>query len=251
MVPGIASAMVAEGRILTRGPIPAGRLIHLPEGALMFISGIGPGRARSAAQALLQEGATALVSWGCAGGLAPGLSPGSLILPESVWGFDRSIYQVDPVWHERLYRRLKGRMEIRRGVLVESRAVLSSEKLKKDLFRGTGAAAADMESASIGQVAKEAGVSFVVIRAITDPAEMGIPPSALDSIDLFGRVRPSKVIRNLAGHPGEILSLLRLRRNFRAVRKTLTAVSLHAGTNFLYPDEEAGSPGPDFRKGGL
>jgi adenosylhomocysteine nucleosidase len=251
MRPGIIAAMVAEARILAKGPVAAGRLIHLAEGALLLVSGIGPGRARLAARTLLGEGATALVSWGCAGGLAPGLPPGSLVLPESVLGADQSVYQVDPVWHERLCSRLKGRMGVRRGILAESRAVLSSERLKKDLFRGTGAVAADMESGSIGQVAKEAEVSFVVIRAITDPAEMGIPQSALDSIDLFGQVRPLKVIRNLARHPREILSLIRLRRNFGAVQTTLTAVSLHAGSNFLYPDEEAGSPGPDFQKGRL
>jgi adenosylhomocysteine nucleosidase len=249
MRPGIIAAMVAEARILAKGPVAAGRLIHLAEGALLLVSGIGPGRARLAARTLLGEGATALVSWGCAGGLAPGLSPGSLVLPESIHGADQSVYRVDPVWHERLCSRLQGQVELRRGILAESRAVLSSERSKEDLFRRTGAVAVDLESASIAQVAEEAGVSLLVIRAVTDPDEMGIPQGALNSIDVFGRVRPSKVIRILARNPGEILFLMRLGRNFRAVRTTLTAVFLRAGSNFLYPAEEAGSPGPAIRKG--
>ena len=60
---GIIAAMVAEARILAKGPILPSGLIQLPEGAMMLLSGVGASRARLAARTLLEKGATALVSW--------------------------------------------------------------------------------------------------------------------------------------------------------------------------------------------
>lgn len=227
--------MVAEARILAKGATGAGELIHLPEGAMMLLSGVGANRARLAARALLEKGATALVSWGTAGGLLPGLPPGSLILPESIIAADQSVYYVDPVWHERLSSQLKKYVDFYKGPLAESTVVLASCAEKAILAQRTGAIAVDMESASISAIAKEAGVPFMVIRAITDPAEMAIPRCALNSIDEFGRVRLLKLIQCLARDPMELLVLSRLSRNFRVAQATLAIVALHAGGNLLCP----------------
>ena len=238
MRPGIVAAMAAEARILAKGPIAAGELTHLPQDAMLLLSGIGANRARLAAETLLENGATALVSWGFAGGLDPGLSPGSLILPESILATDQSIYYVDPVWHESLGNQLKSHVDLHRGTLAESTVVLDSCAEKTALFHRTGAMAVDMESASIALVAKEAGIALMVIRAITDAAKMAIPRSAVNSIDEFGRVRLSRLLRCLARRPGELLALVRLGRNFRVAQATLAAVALHARSNLLCP------PGP-------
>jgi len=238
MRPGIIAAMVAEARILAKGPILPGGLIQLPEGAMILLSGVGASRARLAARTLLEKGATALVSWGAAGGLLPGLSPGSLILPESIIAADQSAYYVDPVWHERLSSRLKGVVDVYKGPLAQSTVVVASCAEKALLLRRTGAIAVDMESASIAGIAKDAGLPFMVIRAITDLAEMALPRSALHSIDEFGRVRPLKLIQCLARNPMELLVLGRLIRNFRFAQATLATVALHVGSTLLCP------PGP-------
>ena len=235
MPPGIVAALVAEARILIKGPIAPGGLTVLPEGAMLFISGIGPKRGRLAAQALLAKGATALVSWGCAGGLLPGLFPGSLILPERILAADQLVYPADQPWHERMSSRLKGYVDPQAGVLAESTIVLASSPEKAALLRRTGAVAVDMESASIAQVAKEAGIPFLAIRAITDGAEMDIPRSALDSTDEFGRIRLLKLFSGLARHPVELRALLRMGRMFRAAEATLAKVALRAGSNLLCP----------------
>ena len=229
MASGIVAAMVAEARILAKGPISPGEL-SLPEGAMLFISGIGAKRARVAAQALLEKGATALVSWGSAGGLMPALSPGSLILPERILGADQSVYPTDPIWHERLCSRLKGHVEPHRGVFAESTQVLATRAEKAALLRRTGAVAVDMESASIAQAAKEAGIPFMAIRAITDSAEMEIPRDALDFIDEFGRVRLIRLFSLMARHPLELFALLRMGQNFRAAETTLARVALRDPT---------------------
>jgi adenosylhomocysteine nucleosidase len=240
MRPGIIAALVAEARILAQGPILPGELMHLPEGAMMLLSGVGASRARLAARTLLEKGATSLVSWGAAGGLAPGLSPGSLILPKTVIAADQSAYYVDAAWHERLCGRLQGYVEIHKGPLAESTVVVASCAEKAILFRRTGAIAVDMESASIAAVAKEASLPFLVIRAITDLAEMAIPRSALQSIDDFGRVRPLKLIQCLVRNPIQLLALGRLGRNFRVAQATLATVALHAGSTLLCPSGPSG-----------
>ncbi len=232
---GIVAAMVAEARILSKGPIACGKSNHLPEGAMLFLSGIGPNRARLAAQTLVEMGATALVSWGCAGGLLPGLSPGSLILPERILAADQSVYPVDPIWHEGLCSQLKGYLNSHRGVLAESTNVLASGAEKAALLRRTGAVAVDMESASIARVAKGTRIPFMSIRAITDAAEMDIPRSALDSIDEFGKVRPLRLLSGIFRRPAEILALVRMGRNFRAAVATLAKVAHRAGSHLLCP----------------
>lgn len=235
MRPGIIAAMAAEARILAKAPIPAGELIYLPEGSMLFLSGTGAVRARSAAQILLEKGATALVSWGFAGGLLPGISTGSLILPERIVAPDQSVYHVDPVWHERLCSRLETHIKLHRGTLAESTAVLTDCAEKTAFFLRTGAMAVDMESASIALAAKETGVPFIVIRAITDGVEMVIPRSILNSTDELGRVRPLRLLSCLARHPAELMAFVRLGRSLQAARHTLTTVVHQAGSNMLCP----------------
>jgi len=232
---GIIAAIAAEARILAKVPIPAGELMCLPEGSMVLLSGIGASRARSAARTLLEKGATALVSWGFAGGLLPGVSTGSLILPERIVALDQSVYYVNPLWHELLCSRLETYVGLHRGTLAESAAVLANCAEKTAFFHRTGAMAVDMESASIASAAKEAGVPFMVIRAIMDGVEMVIPRSALNSIDEFGRVHTLRLLSCLVRRPAELMALVRLGRNFQAARTTLTTVVRQAGSNMLCP----------------
>jgi adenosylhomocysteine nucleosidase len=113
--------------------------------------------------------------------------------------------------------------------------MLASCAEKKKLFSRTGAIAVDMESASIALCAKKAGVPFIAIRAITDPAEMVIPQSVQNCIDEFGRVRLSRFIREVIKHPMDLPLLVRLGRNFRAARAALARVAFQAGSNLFCP----------------
>ena len=230
---GIVAAMAAEARILVKGKVTPGALIHLPEGAMMVLSGIGTRRARSAARTLTEKGATGLVSWGVAGALLSAFSPGALILSETIIAADGSVYHADPTWHERLCGKLKGHVALDKGSLAESAAVLSRAE-KETLYRRTGAVAVDMESASIALVAEEARIPFVAIRSITDTVEMDIPRILLSSTDEFGRVQLSRLLFGILRRPPELLALVRLGLAFRAAKATLAAVALHAGENFAY-----------------
>ncbi len=235
---GIIAATAAEARILTKVPIRPGELTSLPEGGIVILSGIGAQRASLAARILLENGATALVSWGFAGGLLPGVSAGSLILPQSVIAPNQSMYEVAPLWHERLCSRLERHVVLYRGTLAESMVVLTDGAEKNPLFQRTGALAVDMESASLALAAQKAKVPFMAIRTIMDEAETVIPCSVLNSVDEFGHLRLLRFLSSLIGRPLEVGNLIKLWRGFQAARATLTMVARQAGSNLLCPGDE-------------
>ena len=233
---GIVAALNAEARTLAKQPITAGELIHLTEDVFIRISGVGPRRAYLASKTLLGKGVTALLSWGVAGALIPRVSSGSLVLPQAIIAADQTIYPVNAAWHARLCKELKGHLDFHTEPVAESTSVLASSEEKAALFRRTGAIAVDMESGAVAAVAHGAGIPFIAIRVIADPATMAIPLSVLTVVDEFGQLRMLKLIRGLAKHPTEVLALVRLSRNFRAARTTLAMVARLAGSKFFVPE---------------
>jgi adenosylhomocysteine nucleosidase len=232
---GIVVAMTGEALSLTRQIIAEGQSSGDPKRVRVHISGVGEQRARLAGRKLIESGAKALVSWGSAGGLTSQVSPGSLILPRKIVSADGFIFEVDSLWHERLYRRLAGHIYLHTGVLAESRTVLVSALEKKALFDSSGAIAVDMESAAVAAVAHQAGVPFVAIRVIADRAGLSVPQSVLRNVDEFGRLRPLSFLRELLVHPNDLFPLIRVARDFRAARVSLAAVAGLAGSDLLAP----------------
>ena len=230
---GIVVAVTAEARSLSKQSIAKGELIRLPDGALVTISGMGRERAARASRTLLEGGASALLSWGSAGGLTSKLSPGTLILPETVIASNRSLYHVDATWHNSLCDRLRGLVGFYTDPLVESTTVVCTPAKKAILFRETGAIAVDMESAAVAAVAQKAGVPFVVVRVVADAVDTTIPESTLNAFDEFGRLSFPKLIQGFVQHPTELFALFRIGRNYRAAQKTLAAVARLTGNNLL------------------
>ena len=228
---GIVAALPAEARAHAQRRVQPGEAHHLQEGARLELSGVGPLRARLAAASLLRGGAGALVSWGTAGGLEPGLCSGSLVLPEGVVAPDLSVFESDGSWRERLSRRLRGRLEIHAAGLASCPNPVTGPAERIELRRRTGAAAVDMESAAVAAAARRAGVPFLAVRVVADPLGPALPTSALAAIDAMGRFRALRLLSALREHPEEILSLLRLARHFRVALRTLSAVSRMAGPN--------------------
>ena len=226
-------AVTAEARSLVKQSIANGELIRLPDGAMLSVSGMGPSRATTASMALLEKGATALLSWGTAGGLAPELSPGSLILPKTVIASNRSLYHVDATWHNSLCNRLKGHIDFHTDPMAESTTVVCSPGEKAILFRETGAIGVDMESAAVATVAQEVGVPFLVVRVVADAMDTTIPKSTLNAFNEFGRSSFLRLIQGFVQHPTELFALLRIGRNYRAAQRTLATVVRLTGNNLL------------------
>jgi adenosylhomocysteine nucleosidase len=195
-----------------------------------------------ASRALLEKGATALLSWGSAGGLSPALSPGSLILPKTIIASNRSLYHVDSTWHNRLCNQLKGHVDFHTDPMTESTAVVCTPAEKAILFRETGAIGVDMESAAVATVAQEVGVPFMVVRAVADATDTTIPRRTLNAFDEFGRLNFLTLIQGFVQHPTELFALLRVGRNYRAAQRTLAAVARLTGNNLLVQKDTTKDP---------
>jgi len=231
---GVVIALPAEASCLLGRNIDIGRPQHHHD-ILIHISGMGPERASRAASALLQEGATALLSWGTAAALAPDLSSGALLVPERILLQDGSSSAVDPHWWMALVNSLNGHLAVNTGLLISSDTPLDKPAAKRRLFAHTGALAVDMESAAIAAIASAAGLPFACIRAVVDSAEMPIPELALTAVDVYGRPRIAALLSGLLRQPMAAGELLRLGRSFARARRTLRAVRRCCGYNLALP----------------
>ena len=224
IVCGIVCGMVSEVRAL-------GRWADDPLVGI-GISGARPDRAEAEARRLVAEGCRALLSWGVAGGLDPALAPGDLVIPGEVVAEDGGSWPLSHTVIARLDRTIQTAEMPRpsRGmtgtgaILGLDRMVLSVAE-KAALFERTGAVAVDMETHRVAQVAAEAGLPALAIRAIGDPAGRALPALAARALGEDGRPRIGPVVAGLLRRPGDVAALLRVRRDTEAALATLTAVA--------------------------
>ncbi|MGH6886359.1 MAG: purine phosphorylase [Geminicoccales bacterium] len=194
-------------------------------------TGGDPERARHAALALIEQGARGLLSFGLAGGLGPEARPGDLLLPEAVVLPGGGCIDSDPRWRAAVEAKLLGSgPAVHRGLVAGSDRLLASAEDKRRLHEATGAIAADMESHAIAEAARQAGLTFIVIRAVADPAGRTLPDAAGRALSPVGGVRPLAVARSLLDRPDDLPALLALWRQSARAHATLRRVALLAGS---------------------
>ena len=197
----------------------------LPDGTLVAITGMGSTAASAGARALIEAGATALASWGMAGGLDPNLSAGAILLPSEVIGPDGRVIDTEPGWRNRLSCAVAAHTPVRSGRLLTTPRAVGSVADKAELFRSTGAAAVDMESAAIGEVAKQHQLPFIAVRVIVDSAADVLPRAVTAAADNEGHLQTWRLIGALALAPNELAPLIRLARRYRAANRSLAVIA--------------------------
>jgi hopanoid-associated phosphorylase len=203
-------------------------------------SGGSAERAQGEAARLIAEGAVGLVSFGLAGGLAPQLRPGDLLLPETVRSTGRAAWSVDAIWRERLHARLAaGGLEPIAGALVGSERIVATASDKGALFEATGALAVDMESHEVAAVATAAGLPFLVIRALADPHDQIVPQVAWEALRPDGRVRLRATLGGLIRQPDQLMALLRLGRHSARGLASLRRAAALSGAGFGFGPSRA------------
>jgi adenosylhomocysteine nucleosidase len=196
--------------------------------------------AEVAARRIAQAGATGLISFGLAGGLDPGLRPGTIVVATVVlWqpGLHEAVRGDDETAHASgitpAARRFPTDAALSTGLGgATGHAVLAADTIvtradtKRVLWQTTGAAAVDLESGAVARVATEHGLPFAVLRAICDPAERDLPPAALIALDRHGTIGLARVIGSVLTHPAQLPALLALAADAAAARRSLrTAVT--------------------------
>jgi adenosylhomocysteine nucleosidase len=225
---GIVSALAAEARTL--GPaVPHGAgLRQLADGALLAVSGIGAGAAAAAARRLVLAGVSALASFGMAGGLDPTLICGAVLLPEEVAAAGGAGSAIVPTatsrdWRRRLHAALPASCIAGGGRLLTIDRPLGRDA-KADAWRRSRAAAVDMESAAIAEVAAQAGLPFIALRVIVDTAADELPPAVIAASG-GGRLQIGRLLAGLVSVPRDVVPLIRLSARYRIATRVLADVA--------------------------
>ena len=213
-------------------------LFEVGDGTLVAVSGMGRAAAVGAAGALVDAGATALVSWGLAGGLDPRLQAGTICLPSAVVARDGATFATDVHWREILAAAISQHLRVVSGTLLTSAAAIEDVAAKAAAFAETGAVAVDMESAGVAQIAASKRLPFVAVRAIVDTAGDTLPPAVL-AAGTEGRMRFARLLFGIVRSPREIAAVMRLAQRYRAASRALGAV---ARTGALAPLAFAAHP---------
>lgn len=198
-------------------------LALLGEGSLLAISGIGRVAAAAAAQALVDAGVSALMTFGMAGGLDPKLKPGSVVIPCELLSIDGARYAASRAWREQVAAAVSPLCAVTEGKLLTSAHAIETPADKSAAFRNTGAVAVDMESAAVAEIAAKHSLPFIAVRVIVDTAA-DILPRAVVAASRAGRVQFARLIGGLILAPREIPSLLRLAQRYRIAMHSLRTI---------------------------
>jgi len=221
-VAALAAETRALGRVTATSEVPA----SLADGTLLLVSGMGQIAAGDGARRLVRAGVTALISWGMAGGLDPALGAGTLLLPREVVSREGALFVTAGKWRQHLSEAVAASQPVCDGKLLTSREPLGSAAEKAIAFRQTAAAAVDMESFAIAEVAASLRIPFLAVRAIVDTAADDVPHAVIAAAAAGAIGVPlGRLVGALARTPADILPLIRLARRFRTASRALAAAA--------------------------
>lgn len=223
---GIVVAMPQELETLVN---PKGRqghsVIHHSDNILICLSGIGAQNAKKASKKLLEHGADRLISWGTAASLTADVRPGTLIVPDKILTKDLQTIETDAVLRSSITELLSQNGSIiTTDTLCETQTFLVDEVDKSSLAKHSKAKAADMETGAIARMAREHNISFLVIRAVSDSADMSIPDSILKNLN-SDMANISGMISHTLLRPQDWFSTIRLAYGFGKARRSLDKAS--------------------------
>lgn len=147
---------------------------------------------------------------GLAGGLAPGLAAGDLIVPEVVLNSDGKKF-TPPL-----------QLASAAGILSSVKEICESPEAKASHLAKSGAHAVDMESAHFAELAIERCWQWGIVRGISDAADTTLPKSCARWMSSNGTVRPLPLLKSLLKDPKTAVALLRLNRSSSKAMASVT-----------------------------
>ena len=183
------------------------------------------GNAYIQANRLVKNGCNILISFGYAGALDPQLSSGDLVIPKLVIDEKNNIFKTDKELHKKLLGHFSNKIKLSSGRLFGSETIIWDAEEKKRLLKRYNTKTVDMESLGVAQAAIENNCSFLVVRAISDTAKQNLPRHTLKSFSLTNSIKISSILLDLAKHPNELPSLLKLAQNSQKAQACLQNVA--------------------------
>ncbi|MDB6144166.1 MAG: hypothetical protein JWP80_3210 [Pseudomonas sp.] len=224
---GIVVALRAEAAVLTRQPLAPECLLPLADGCGLWLGGMGPAAARTAAMALVDAGAQGLATFGVAGALDASLRSGMLLCPRQILDEYGCVYPTDTEWRERLQQRL---VDADLPTIIDVSLLSLPEPLctpaaKRAAQQRYMASAVDLESAAVASVADSLGLPFIALRAVVDERDDEIPQLLHSAIDPWGQPRWPQLLALLVRQPWLLARLPALASRMNAALGALRAVA--------------------------
>ncbi len=199
---GFVTGLTAEARLLEK------------TGFLVAAGGGWPDGAYRAAERLIGQGAEALISFGLAGGLAPDVAPGTLLVPQAVIeGGER--YVCDPALIAFLGGAAGGE------AILAGTDIAATVAAKAALYSAARIGAVDLESGAVARAAQAQGLPFAVLRAVADPAMRTLAPAALVPLKPSGAIDLPRILGSVLANPAQIPALIGLARDAGKARAAL------------------------------
>ena len=167
----------------------------------------------------------ALIAWGTCGGLAPGVAIGDLVIGARVRLASGDQYEPDEGWTQALSA-AGADLSRTRGVNVQFCDVYSTPvesaatpDQRAQLFAATRCQVVEVESSVVAPLAKERGIPFIVVRAVSDDWRTTIPAGDVNALNPDGSTNLRALIKN-----GVDLSILGLAGDYDAALVALLAL---------------------------
>jgi nucleoside phosphorylase len=214
----IATGMKREAKVLAR------------DGVIVAVGGLDPVRLEAELEAGVAAGATAILSMGLAGALAPTLKPGDWVVGTiAPTGMQRREWSVGAGADRRrgqplLPQQAGARWAERGGGWIEQLArvlpdavvgrihadgeMVAAAAKKRALQVETRAIAVDMESHIAARVAGRHGLPFAVARVISDAADKTLPRAVMVAIGPDGGLRIGALLLSILTRPWQIPALI-------------------------------------------
>ena len=159
-----------------------------------------------------------LVSFGIAGGLAPELRAGTVIVSGEVVS-EGHRWLIEPSIRRQLsqFARSIGAIE---GLVFGASSILATQTEKRRAWTTTQALAVDLESEIVARTATALGIPFIVLRSIADTARRDLPPASLVALTADGKLDLLKVFSAVLRRPFQLGGVIGLARE--------TAIALSA-----------------------
>lgn len=228
---GVIAAMTTEVDTLLASKAWRGRpdaIFPAPDDDryLITCAGVGAENARMSAERMVSRGVAALVSIGMAGGLAPELATGHIVIATDVVQVDADTEAGSWPAHARgaagaCVCLTENGLDATCGTIVTVAEPVLTRRHKESLFQQTGALAVDMESSAVARVASQACLPFLGLRVVCDPARMSLAPELVSGLKPDGSVRYAAILQRLAQRPTLVRDMVSLARAFARARKSL------------------------------
>jgi hypothetical protein len=160
-----------------------------------------------------------LVSFGIAGGLAPELEAGTVVVSGEVVS-GRHHWAVEPNYMRRLSDFAHSIGAIR-GPVLGATSILATRTEKKRAWVATRALAVDLESEIVARTATALGIPFIVLRTIADTARRDLPPASLIPLGPGGEPHVFRVLAAVLRRPLQLAGMIGLAQETRIALSAL------------------------------